>query len=221
MTAEHALRCGSVIFRHDGLKDMLIAAAKREARLAVVHRESSACFHDAYHNTHRMDIVIEGHQMVMPGLLATDAVKGAAIDVAIIDPCSSSYLAQAVLKPGTAAAAKALEKSQHYSTPLRTDSFTFFPLVFELYGTACKETHTFIKALAAEQVKSSGDGWAPSLCVSRWRQRFSTVLQRQISRCMQLQWQRTVAIEGQPPPDVWAFAHTKLLRRAPLLAEPG
>eukprot|EP00953_Heterococcus_sp_UTEX-ZZ885_P029263 15549-Heterococcus_DN1.PRE.2 len=53
-------------------------------------------------------------------------------------------------------------------------------LVFELYGTACKETHTFIKALTAQQVLSSGDGWAPSQCISRWRQRFTTVLQRQI-----------------------------------------
>ena len=56
-----------------------------------------------------MDAVTEGHEMVMPGIPPTDAVKGAAI--AVIDPCTTKYLTQAVLKTGTAAAAKAQEYS--------------------------------------------------------------------------------------------------------------
>ena len=83
----------------------------------------------------------------------------------------------------------------------------------ELYGAACPEAHTLIKALATHQAQRSGGGWSVSQCVSRRRQRLSLVLQRSISRAVANVYSSALARPGSAPPDKGAYARIRLLLR--------
>ena len=212
MTSVHARRCGgSLSFRHDRLNDNFAASVKREARVPVMHRETDCCFEVAHRGGEfRMDLVIEGGQMEMPGEDAA-AQKGAAIDFAIVDPTANAYLAQAAAKEGAAAAAIALQKRTRYSTPLSATSYNFYPVVFELFGAASEDAHKLVRALAKHQVAASNGTYALSHCVNRWRQRLSVCVQTQVSRGVMYEWTRMVGTPNQPRPDKWAYARRKLL----------
>ena len=181
MTSEHARRCGgSLTSRHHALNHSFDNGVKRDSRVPLTHRETNGCFLNS-HRTLRMDRVIGGQQMKMPGT-GGDIHKAAAIDFAITDPGSASYVNQAAQVAGSAAATVARGKHRHYSVAIDTAEHTFFPLVFELHGAACKEAHTLVKALAAQQVVASGGSWSMSQAVSRWRRRLSLAVQREVSK---------------------------------------
>ena len=212
MSSVHARRCGGTrTRRHDALNKAFADAAKREAKVPLMHTESNCCFNDGYRQDFRMDLVIEGGQMIMPGASLADAHKGAAIDFAIIDPTTPNAVVQAAAQEASAAEAVALVKRTHYSTPLSETRYTFFALVFEIFGAVSSDTHKLIGALAARQAAASNGMYALSHCVNDWRQRLSVRMQNEVSQGMMFEWLRMKPFEHQPPPDKWAFARRKLL----------
>ena len=60
-----------------------------------MHTESNCCFDDGYRQAFRMDLVIEGGQVIMLGAALADAHEGAAIAFAVIRPATPSAAVQA------------------------------------------------------------------------------------------------------------------------------
>ena len=221
MTATHARRCGgSMVTRHNGFGENFAIGVKREAQVPLMHVETDCCFKEGYKADNRMDLVIEGGQMTMPGIGVAAAQYGAAIDFAIVDPTASAYITQAELKEGAAAEAKALVKRNNYSTPLSATSYTFFALVIEVFGAASQDVHKLVGALAARQAAASNGMYALSHCVNRWRQRLSVCVRNQVSAGVIYEWALTQAIEiHEPQLDKWAYARRRLL--LPPVAAPA
>jgi hypothetical protein len=218
LTAVHARRCGgSITVRHNTLRDVLAAAVTREAGITGVEKESAQPFVRSTCPDLRMDVVIPGGQMAMPGDDAAAANKGALADVALIDPASSAYLNEAAVTQGSAAASKALEKIQHYLPHIEGARFSLCPVVFELFGAASEQTHALVHALATHQAEKSGGVWSSSQCIARWRQRLSVVLQRAVSAAVDAEYAKALPLAANGPrPDVGAYARLRLLESWPL-----
>jgi hypothetical protein len=218
LTAVHARRCGGgITSRHNAVRNAMASALSHEAGLTGVEKESREPFASSTNPSLRIDVVIPGGQMAMPGEGAGAADKAALVDVTLIDPGATEYRLEASRTAGAAAATKAQEKYNHYLPYTEGARFTLFPVAIELFGAACAETHTLVKALAVHQAQSSGGAWSVSQCVARWRQRLSVVMQRSVSASVASAFARVERDEDRPIPNVGAFAHVRLLLRPPAL----
>ena len=91
---------------------------------------------------------------------------------------------QAAAPEASAAEAVALSKRTHYSTPLSETRYTFFAIVFEIFGALSSDTHKLVGALAARQAAASNGMYAVSHSVNDRRQRLSVRVQTESSRGM-------------------------------------
>ena len=151
-----------------------------------------------------------------------DKAKGACIDVSITDPTCKSIYKQAAQTAGFAATQRVKAKFKHYLVPglIDTDSYTFFPFVFEQFGRASLHAQDFLKLAAEAQSETSGGAIAVSHCKQRWRQRLSIAVQMAISDSVAHLWNKATAKVGDPPPDIEAYARVRFLLREPTASDP-
>jgi len=236
--ARSCARTGEQNYRHATLRDGFIDCIKADAGF-IAARESTECFNltvlaariaeaNARNGkTPAMDIVVSPGALDMPqprdrsGQLVGNLEpaqyqnKGAAIDVTIVDPTCSSYRRAAADKAKHALMLKVKEKFIHYfdSGLLDRTRFTLIPLAVEQFGSMSPHADDFIKAAARHQSARSGGAWSESRCVQRWRQRLSIIVQEGISASVARMWARTVAVAGEPFPDLDGYTRVHLLLR--------
>ena len=101
-----------------------------------------------------------------------------------------------------------------------TDSYTFFPFIFEQFGRASLHAQDFLKLAAEAQSASSAGAIAVSHCKQRWRQRLSIAVQMSISDSVARLWNKATTKVGDPPPDIEAYTRVRFLLREPTASDP-
>jgi hypothetical protein len=169
----------------------------------------------------RMDVTLEGGQMLMPGLQrdgsphspprAVDVGKAALLDISLTDPACPTYAAANAAAPGHSIRVRTEEKYNNYQHCFDAAKFTLIPLVLDIFGSSGPHFREFIRAVARHQHERSKSGLPISSFVKQWRQCISVALQRCISVVVARLYRKTRRIDGAPAPDVLGYLRIKLL----------
>jgi hypothetical protein len=216
-TEEHARRCartGLLSIRHH-MVCRSVAAGLRQMGFTGVQSEDYSPFAAGPDPDKHVDLCIPGGQGFAfnpthdaNADAAALAVKGIMLDFSITDPTGIQLRARASGEAGYAAERRAKEKHDTYHPGVfPADRYTLVPLVFELFGRACDETHSFIHAVAKYKEDRAGGTWRKGAIVDWWRRRISIALQSAVSAAVD-----TALSRSRPRGDFAAFARVHILR---------
>ena len=143
-------------------------------------------------------------------------LKGAAIDVSIVDPTCWSSCKESAKAAGSASAQRVEDKLKHYldSGLLDSASYIICPFVVEQFGFMSPHADDILRAAAEHQAARSGGGMPKSHCLQRLRQVVSIAVQSAISDSVVRLWCKMGTRAGCPAPDPLAFSRLRLLLRA-------
>jgi len=220
-TAAHCRRCtltGQLTVRHHQLCRSIVSGLQLMG-LTGVRAEDSVPFVAGDDPKKRIDITIPGGQgfAVTRGPhtdMAAAAAESVIIDVSLVESTGAATLSHARTEPTYAAEQRARDKHAHYDTHFAHSRYTLVPFAFEIYGSACKEVHTFINNIASFKAEKSCGTWRKGSIVDWWRRRLSIALQSAVAQALDTNMGRS-----RPNTGAALYTQVRLLRRvAPLHA---
>lgn len=174
--------------RHDLIKHQL-ARLSRDAGCAVAVEE---------HGHEENDDPAEEHKVQgkRPDLSVAFLNDQTYIDVSVTHPLAPSYVGQAALKHGYAAARREQEKIEEYKTYAAQQHAVFVPFVLESLGTLGKQARRYIDKLGDAAEAYSGEAAASF----RARARSIISMTLQLGNARLVEFCRRGAVPRRPPP---------------------
>jgi hypothetical protein len=193
--ASHARRCAATgfTFKHNRIRDALSSLLTAHGIRHI--KEDPTPFRNQPRE-YRMDITtmagafaLSGHQRLL--------LRGALLDVTVVDPLSSLPRYSAHVRDGDAAARAHSRKVLHYQGKFNPASYHLWPLAVETYGRWGVAGEEFIDAFATHVVGGSDSAsWrAKGAAAHSIRQHLAVTLQRAVSSVVMTHTHRRLALE--------------------------